>query len=134
MRRRTRAGVEVSASSQTHQCMKEVPLAHCVRGGMTHRTQGESGKRWVPGTPAPSGGKPGRKRRHPAAAMSRRDSSSVGNGCGAGFPKPLRGWTGCISAYRVYLRVFVRRNSAGFCGILRDQRAICEGGGHSGLL
>ena len=30
---------------------------------------------------------------------------------------PFRGGTGCGAAYRAYLRVFVRKHSAGFCGI-----------------
>ena len=48
---------EVSAFSQTHQFELEVPLAHCVRGGMTHRAQGVRGKRWAAETSAPSGAK-----------------------------------------------------------------------------
>ena len=60
--------------------------------------------------------------------MSRRDRSSVGNRCGAGFPKPLQGLDGmclrvsCVSARSSQLR-------PRSCRGVRDG-AICEGGGH----
>jgi hypothetical protein len=61
--------VGVSASSQTRWYKlevpldaaftgeDEVPLAHCVRGGMTHRERGQRGKRWAAETSAPPGDK-----------------------------------------------------------------------------
>ena len=68
-------------------------------------------------------------RRHPAAAMSRRDKSSVEIGAGAGCPEPLQGLD----------RVFLRESrvsacicSQAFYGVLRGQRAICGGGRHNG--
>ena len=53
--------------------------------------------------------------------------SPVGNGYGVGFPMPLQGLDGvCLRVSRVS----ARKRSQTFCVILRDQRAICGGGGH----
>ena len=56
-----------------------------------------------------------------------RGQSPVGNGCSAGVPKPLQGLEGaCLRVSRVSARIWAQE----FCGILRGQRAICEGGEH----
>jgi len=69
--------------------------------------------------------------RNPAASMSRRDRSPVGNVGGAGSREPLQGLDGvCRRVSHVSARIWAQE----FCGILREQRAICEGGGHRILM
>ena len=64
-------------------------------------------------------------------ASPARGQSPVGNVGGAGFMRPLQGLDGvCRRVSHVSARIWAQE----FCGILREQRAICEGGGHRILM
>ena len=60
-----------------------------------------------------------------AVGMSRRDRSPVGNGCGEGFPEPLKGLDTSPRIARI-ARVSAER----VCGNLRERRAVCSVAGH----
>ena len=67
----------------------------------------------------------GDSERQPSPA---RGQSSVGNGCSAGGPEPLQGRDTSPRIARI-----ARISAERVCGNLRDQRAICGGGGHKGF-
>ena len=116
----------------SHSVARTIPQANAVSGRNLHRrpmrysdTTGNTCAGPVPDA-SPSRGESPEGRRHPAAAMSRRDNSPVENGVGADSPKPLQGLH--RAGHDGVSPRIARICTYDVCGVLRDQRAICEGG------